>query len=180
MARLSELESFIPRLRRYARGLVGRAGIADDLVQDAILSALRSKGMGRGDALLRRLYAIITDFNRLRLADMDGQDDYATDLRGAVIAMRRKNLPQDGSQDGAHVPRLPRDPLAALTVEEREALLLVTVEELSYEAAAGVAGISPLALVARLASARSRLETPAVAEPALLRTTGHRHLRVVS
>lgn len=179
MARLSELETYVPRLRRYARGLAGRTGVADDLVQDAILSALRSKGMGRGEALLHRLFAIITDFNRLRLSDLNGHDDYVTDLRGAVVAMRRSG----GAQAAGSLPRLPHlphDPLAVLSIEEREALLLVAVEDLSYEAAAGIAGISPLALVARLASARSRLEAPAAVEPAVLRATGHRHLRVVS
>ncbi|MGL4322441.1 MAG: RNA polymerase sigma factor [Beijerinckiaceae bacterium] len=179
MARYSELELLIPRLRRYARGLVGRAALADDLVQDAILSALRSRGMGRGDALLRRLYAIITDFNRLRVADLGGGDDYATDLRGAVIAMRRTMA----AGEPGPVPRLPHDPLAGLTLDEREALLLVSVAGLDYDTAAGVAGISPLALMARLASARSRTgenQSAIAPETPVLRATGHRHLRVVS
>ena len=179
MARHSELERLIPPLRRYARGLVGRTAIADDLVQDAILSALRSRGMGRGDALLRRLYAIITDFNRLRVADLGNEDDYATDLRGAVIAMRRTMA----AGEPGPVPHLPHDPLTGLTLEEREALLLVSVAGLDYDTAASVAGISPLALMARLASARSRTgekQSVTVQDTPMLRATGHRHLRIVS
>lgn len=180
MARQSELESLVPKLRRYARGLTGRAGTADDLVQDAILSALRSRGMGSGSALLHRLYAIVTDFNRLRIADLDGQDDYATEVRGAVVALRRTPGAPPARTDA---PRLSGpDPLAALTLEEREALLLVTVEGLGYEAAAAIAGISPLALVARLSSARNRMTALLAGQSASApgRATTHRHLRIVS
>ncbi|MGL4811939.1 MAG: RNA polymerase sigma factor [Beijerinckiaceae bacterium] len=182
MPRLSELEQMIPKLRRYARGLAGRAAIADDLVQDAVLAALRSKGMGRGAALLHRLYAIVTDFNRLRIADRNGEDDYVTDLRGAVVALR-----QGAFRSPARTPppphRLPADPLAAMPLEEREALLLVVIERLDYDTAAGIAGISPLALVARLTSARSRMAASATAGSASmprLQPTAHRHLRVVT
>lgn len=179
MARQSELERLIPRLRRYARGLTGRAQIADDLVQDAILSALRSKGMGSGNALLHRLYAIVTDFNRLRVADRDGVDDYASEPRSAVITLRQphKALPV---QPEAQPVR--RNPLPLLSLDEREVLLLVSVEGLTYEAAAAVAGISPLALVARLTSARNRIDAAGSASSGQgeFRPTAHRHLRVVS
>ena len=37
------VEATIPKLRRYARALTRDAEIADDLVQDTLLRALRSK-----------------------------------------------------------------------------------------------------------------------------------------
>lgn len=39
-----DIESTIPALRRYARALTRDADIADDLVQDTLVRALRSDG----------------------------------------------------------------------------------------------------------------------------------------
>lgn len=165
MARRSDIAALTPCLRRYARGLTGSAEVADDLTQDALLSALRSSGLGRGAGLRRRLYAIVTDFNRMRVAALHDPDAYGGEPRGVVRLF-------------GPVPEAPKaadaDPLATMTLIEREAILLVAVEGFAYDEAADILGVSRSALIARLARARGEPDAEAG------RTAARGHLRVVS
>ena len=52
------VESMVPALRRYARGLTRDADIADDLVQDTLVRALRSERLFLGGDVW--LYTILT------------------------------------------------------------------------------------------------------------------------
>ncbi|WP_342359714.1 sigma factor-like helix-turn-helix DNA-binding protein [Terrarubrum flagellatum] len=167
MARRSDIEALTPGLRRYARGLTGAFDIADDLTQDAILSGLRSGGMGRGPALKRRLYAILTDFNRMRVAALADSDAYGEESRGVVTPFSR-------GVAGETAPAVDLSPLALLTLAEREAILLVAIEGFDYPDAADIIGVSRPALIARLARARGE------GAPNADRNGGRRHLRVVS
>src|SRR3954469_13737761 len=60
------VESMIPALRRYARALARDADIADDLVQDTLVRALRSEKLFHGGDLRSWLYTILTNLNRNR------------------------------------------------------------------------------------------------------------------
>ncbi len=172
MARRSDIEALAPGLRRYARGLAGEAAIADDLVQDAMLSALRTGAIGRGAALRRRLYAILTDFNRMRTAILVDPDAYGGAGRGQIVSFGR---------DAPMRPRMGApDPLAAMALPEREALLLVAVEGFGYGDAADIVGVSQAALVARLAKARGRSEEAEGAALSAGSRPAGRHLRIVS
>jgi RNA polymerase sigma-70 factor (ECF subfamily) len=168
VARRVDLEALTPGLRRYARGLTGDVEAADDLVQDAVLAALRSAGLGRGPALRRRLYAIVTDFNRLRTATLACSDDFGGEARGEIVPFRREQAAR---------PALAESGLAEMTLAEREAILLVAVEGFCYADAADIAGVSRSALVARLAKARAGTVRPA-APPA--ERAARSYLRVVS
>ncbi|MET0606806.1 MAG: RNA polymerase sigma factor [Beijerinckiaceae bacterium] len=148
MGTRADFDALTPALRRYARGLTGGAECADDLVQDALLTALRSRGVGRGAALQRKLYAIITDFNRMRVASLESADDFGRETRGEVVPFGREG-PTARAVMGRSV-------LAAMTLAEREAILLVSVEGFSYDEAAEISGVSRPALIARLAKARGR------------------------
>jgi RNA polymerase sigma-70 factor, ECF subfamily len=82
------------------------------------------------------------------------------------------------------VPASPRDKFAdallALALEEREALLLVVLEGLSYAQAARILKISRTVLVMRLAFARAALsETPAAKTPSRPAKARPSYLRVV-
>lgn len=168
MNRRSDIEALTPGLRRYARGLTGCAETADDLTQDALLSAIRSSGLGRGSALRRRLYAILTDFNRMRVAGLSNPDAYGGENRGVVRLFNRR--------DGAAAIASGPDPLAAMSLGEREALLLVAVESFAYDEAADILGVSRPALIARLARARGE---KALTDPDR-DAAGRGHLRIVS
>src|SRR5437762_9614352 len=60
------VETMIPALRRYARALARDSDIADDLVQDTLVRALRSEKLFLGGDLRAWLYTILTNLNRNR------------------------------------------------------------------------------------------------------------------
>src|SRR5690242_10378153 len=61
------IQASIPALRRYARSLTRDAEIADDLVQDTLVRALRSEHLFQGEDTRSWLYTILTNLNRNRL-----------------------------------------------------------------------------------------------------------------
>src|SRR5262249_51682729 len=65
-----DLEAAIPALRRYARALTRDAEIADDLVQDTLVRALRSQHLFHGGEVRSWLYTILTNLNRNRLRSL--------------------------------------------------------------------------------------------------------------
>ena len=65
-----DVEATIPALRRYARALTRDADLADDLVQDTLVRALRSEHLFHGGELRSWLYTILTNLNRNRLRSL--------------------------------------------------------------------------------------------------------------
>src|SRR5689334_24511644 len=61
------VQTAIPALRRYARALTRDAEIADDLVQDTLVRALRSEHLFHEGDVRSWLYTILTNLNRNRL-----------------------------------------------------------------------------------------------------------------
>ena len=70
MNEAKRLVELIPRLRRYARALVGDRATADDLVQDTLVRALRSEHLFHGGDVRSWLYTILTNLNRNRLRSL--------------------------------------------------------------------------------------------------------------
>src|SRR6201988_3922101 len=64
------VEAAIPALRRYARALTHDAELADDLVQDTLVRALRSEHLFHGGDIRSWLYTILTNLNRNRLRSL--------------------------------------------------------------------------------------------------------------
>ena len=144
-----KVEAAIPALRRYARALTRDADIADDLVQDALVRALRSEHLFQGDEIRSWLYTILTNLNRNRLRSLARrpvlapiEDNDAPDLAG----------PEAGGRD---IERA----LAILVEEQRTALLLVVLEGLSYREVAEVQGVPIGTVMSRLARARVQIKT---------------------
>ena len=65
-----DIEAAVPALRRYARALTRNAELADDLVQDTLVRALRSEHLFHGGELRSWLYTILTNLNRNRLRSL--------------------------------------------------------------------------------------------------------------
>ena len=65
-----DVEAAIPALRRYARALTRDTETADDLVQDALVRALRSEHLFHGGDVRSWLYTILTNLNRNRLRSL--------------------------------------------------------------------------------------------------------------
>src|SRR5260221_12200235 len=84
------IEAVIPALRRYARALTRNGELADDLVQDTLVRALRSEHLFHGGDIRSWLYTILTNLNRNRLRSLARRptltvlgDDDAPDMAGA-------------------------------------------------------------------------------------------------
>jgi RNA polymerase sigma-70 factor (ECF subfamily) len=144
-----KVEAAIPSLRRYARALTRDADIADDLVQDTLVRALRSEHLFEGDEIRSWLYTILTNLNRNRRRSLARrpvlspiEDNDAPDLAG----------PEAGGRD---IERA----LALLVEDQRTALLLVVLEGLSYREVAEVQGVPIGTVMSRLARARSQIKT---------------------
>jgi RNA polymerase sigma-70 factor, ECF subfamily len=144
---------FIPRLRRYARALTGDRSRADDLVQDTLERALIKFHLWQPGSDLRAwLFAIMhnTFINQLRAqpAGVTGEiDDEAMSL-----------ATRPTQSDWLEVRDL-QAALLRLPDEQREVLLLVGLEQMTYEESAGVLGIPMGTVMSRLSRARERLRT---------------------
>ena len=142
---------FIPRLRRYARALTGERSRADDLVQDTLERAMIKFHLWQPGSDLRAwLFAIMhnTFVNQLRAqpAGMTGElDDEALSLADRPT-----------QNDWLEVRDL-QAALLRLPEEQREVLLLVGLEQMTYEESAGVLGIPMGTVMSRLSRARGRL-----------------------
>jgi RNA polymerase sigma-70 factor (ECF subfamily) len=161
---LDEIESNVPALRRYARALTRNADRADDLVQDCIERAIRKQALWKPTGSLKSwLFRILLNLyrNELRTARRHGEHvPVETLLVEPAVAPA-----QPGRIALAEMSRA----IDALAVEQREALLLVVLEGLSYSEAADVLAIPMGTLMSRLGRARAalRLATGAGDEPRL-------------
>jgi RNA polymerase sigma-70 factor (ECF subfamily) len=158
------LDAAIPGLRRYARALCPGDGsaAADELVQAAlerVATKIKAKtlGIGEDDAARHCAYASLTALAREKSG---GSSVPRPCEREQMVAQGLANLP----------------------FVERASLLLVVLEGLSYDAAAGAVAVPREALVVQLMRARAALSSVDLRPPAPpmdgVRRAGA-HLRVI-
>ena len=142
------IEAAVPALRRYARALTRNGELADDLVQDTLVRALRSEHLFHGGDIRSWLYTILTNLNRNRLR--------ALARRPPLQAIEDNDAPEvTGPEAGARdIERA----LASLVEDQRSALLLVVLEGLSYREVAQVQGVPIGTVMSRLARARMQIK----------------------
>lgn len=149
MNEAERLVDLIPRLRRYARALVGDRASADDLVQDTLERAWAKLHLyRRGTDLRAWLFTVMHNVhvNKVRATRAtDTLDDEMPEL-----ALRP---PQS---DALLVRDLDRA-IALLPAEQRSVLLLVTLEDMSYEEVARSLEIPIGTVMSRLSRAREKL-----------------------
>ncbi len=146
----------IPSLRRYARGLVSDRDRADDLVQDTLERAWSRFSLWQRRGELRAwMFGIMHNqfIDRLR-AQRAAPDDFLGDREGEGWPEQAQQRPQQA--DALEVRDLDRL-LQRLPPEQREVLLLVAVEELSYAEVAQALGLPIGTVMSRLSRARARL-----------------------
>jgi RNA polymerase sigma factor (sigma-70 family) len=149
MNEAQRLVDLIPRLRRYARALVADRATADDLVQDTLERALAKLHLyRRGTDLRAWLFTVMHNVhvNRVRATR-------ATDM----LEEGMPELAQRPAQgDGLLVRDLERA-IARLPADQRAVLLLVTLEEMSYEDVARALAIPIGTVMSRLSRAREKV-----------------------
>jgi RNA polymerase sigma factor (sigma-70 family) len=143
------LVDLIPRLRRYARALVGDRANADDLVQDTLERAWSKLHLyRRGTDLRAWLFTVMHNVHVNRVRATRSTD---------VLQDEMPELAQNGSQADALLVRDLDRAIGQLPADQRAVLLLVTLEEMSYEAVARTLGIPIGTVMSRLSRAREKL-----------------------
>ena len=138
---------YIPNLRRYARALVGDRDGADDLVQDTLERAVRKFHLWRPGDLRAWLFSVMHNVfvNQLKsrkiAPDVELDDTFAAPIPGAT---------------GADIIDLERG-LLTLAPEQREVLLLIALEDMSYADVSRALGIPMGTVMSRLSRGRERL-----------------------
>ena len=142
------VQAAIPALRRYARALTRDVEIADDLVQDTLVRALRSEHLFQGEEVRSWLYTIMTNLNRNRRR--------ALARRPVLMPIEDDNIA--GTPESPAGARDIERALASLGEDQRSALLLVTLEGLSYRETAEIQGVAIGTVMSRLARARAHVK----------------------
>jgi RNA polymerase sigma-70 factor (ECF subfamily) len=158
MRRAESIVELIPRLRRYARALVGDAAAADDLVQDTLERAWsRFHLYRRGTDLRAWLFTVMHNVfvNQVRAA-----------RRGAALKDEAPELASPARDDEALVLRDLDRAIQRLPAEQRSVLLLVVLEDMSYEETARTLDIPIGTVMSRLARAREKLRAMLAGLPA--------------
>jgi RNA polymerase sigma-70 factor (ECF subfamily) len=140
----------IPRLRRYARALVGDRYLADDLVQDTLERAWNKFYLWRPGSDLRAwlftiMHNVFVNEARRRRYEIEQLMEEVP-----PVAVRATQSEQLELRD---VDRA----LRALPVEQREVVLMVAVEQFSYEEVSDALDIPIGTVMSRLSRARARM-----------------------
>lgn len=139
----------VPRLRRYARSLTRNNTSADDLVQSTLTRALSREHLWEPGTDLRAwLFTLLHNqhVNNVRKAAREG-------IQVEVSEM----LPAHDRADASITNEEVELALSLLPTEQREALILVGLESLTYEQAAFILGIPVGTLRSRLSRGRALL-----------------------
>jgi RNA polymerase sigma-70 factor, ECF subfamily len=141
----------VPSLRAFAMTFTGNRDRADDLVQDTLLRAWTySDSFERGTNLEAWLFTILrnlfhTEYRKRRREVEDGDGSYAARLN--THPDQHSHLDYEDFLNA--LPKLPPD--------QREALLLVGAQGMSYEEAAAICNVPLGTIKSRVNRARTKL-----------------------
>jgi len=149
---LQLLQTEIPRLRRYARALTRDGSRADDLVQSCLVRAIAKGNLWEPGTDLRAwLFTILHNqhVNDVRRSVREGARVQLEEVRAtltappnAVAALQLRDLERA---------------IATLPAEQRQAILLVGLEGLSYEKVAAILDVPVGTVRSRLSRGRDTL-----------------------
>jgi RNA polymerase sigma-70 factor (ECF subfamily) len=146
-----ELAQLVPNLRAFARSLCGNTDQADDLVQETLVKAWRSRSsFAEGSNLKAWLFTILRNTflserrkRKFEVHDTDGKLAMQLSVKGE----------QPGHMDLIDFAKA----FATLPAEQREALILVGAEGFAYEDAALMCGCAVGTIKSRVNRARVKL-----------------------
>ena len=138
---------FIPNLRRYARALIGDREGADDLVQDTLERAVRKFHLWRPGDLRAWLFSIMHNVfvNQLKARKIM----YEVEIDDSIAAPM-------STVTGTDLMDLERA-LGALSPEQREVVLLIALEDMTYAEVGRALGIPIGTVMSRLSRGRDKL-----------------------
>jgi RNA polymerase sigma-70 factor, ECF subfamily len=146
-----ELVAEISNLRAFAISLSGSVSLADDLVQETLLRAWsKSDKFQPGTSLRAWLFTILRNiyYSNYRKRAREVQDSDGAYARRLIVS---------GDQESHLDLEDFRKALARLPTEQREVLILVGANGLSYEEAATICDVEIGTIKSRLSRARSKL-----------------------
>jgi len=149
----AEVEALIPRLRRFARALTGSREAADDLTQDTLERAWAKRELWQAGTNLRAwLFAVmhgvfVNSVRRLR----------PTESLDALAEAGSERADDSAAAESAVAVRQLREALLRLPDDQRQVVLLVGLEQLSYAEAAEVLGVPIGTVMSRLSRGCERL-----------------------
>ena len=150
-----QLEEIRPNLYRVAYSWSHNAALADDLVQETLVKALKNTSQLRDPELLNGwVFTILANcwrdhFRKHReMEDIDELEDY----RCAT-----QTTPEDDHSRSQVVSRV-RDAVAKLPMAQRQVLTLVDLEEFAYIDVAAILAIPIGTVMSRLSRARQELK----------------------
>ena len=146
------IEEQIPRLRRYARALTRNRERADDLVQDTLGRALSKEQFWQPGTNLRAWLFTIMHNQNVNNVRRDIRESGALDLETISVALPATTDPTASRQ----MFELERA-LARLPLEQRQVILLVGLEGMSYEHTAEILRLPIGTVRSRLSRGRDAL-----------------------
>ncbi|MBL0142972.1 MAG: RNA polymerase sigma factor [Betaproteobacteria bacterium] len=137
----------MPNLRRYARALVGDRHAADDLVQDTLERAVRKFHLWRPGDLRAWLFSVMHNVfvNQVKARRITSSAEVDESCIGATTP--------DWVTDVRDLER----GLATIPAEQREVVLMVSLEDMSYEEVSRALGVPIGTVMSRLSRGREKL-----------------------
>lgn len=147
-----ELEDHIRALRRYARVLVGTAADADDIVQETLKRALTYLHDGKEIRNLRSYLLTMLHHVRIDYAKRQGRGGEPLPLDEELLMTAPAPQPEQIAC------REVADAVQRLPDEQREVLLLVGLEGMTYQHAAEILGVPIGTVMSRLNRGRNAIK----------------------
>ena len=138
---------YIPNLRRYARALIGDREGADDLVQDTLERAVRKFHLWKPGDLRAWLFSIMHNVfvNQLKARKIAYEIEVDESIAAPMSSVTATDLMD---LDRA---------LAAISPDQREVVLLIALEDMTYAEVARALGIPIGTVMSRLSRGREKL-----------------------
>jgi RNA polymerase sigma-70 factor (ECF subfamily) len=162
-----QLVALLPNLRRFAISLCRTRDGADDLVQAACERALaNAERFEPGTSFPAWMFRILRNLwiDQIRKRNTAGPQEDIDQRRDIVGASGERDVEARLTLNAVG------QAIMGLSDEQREVLLLICVEDLSYKEAADVLGIPIGTVMSRLARARKNLAEAAGMNPGLSRS----------
>jgi RNA polymerase sigma-70 factor (ECF subfamily) len=148
-----QLVAIIPSLRAFARGLCGNRDLADDMAQDAMTRAWAARqSYTPGSNFRAWMFMILRNHFYTTLRKNSRMVSWDPEIAERVLVVA------PAQQDGLNVQDV-QAALQKLPPEQREVLILIGANGVSYEEAAEIMGCAIGTIKSRLARGRVALTT---------------------